>query len=177
MASPRLVWVGGLAAMIGGSMWIIKGVSILLTGDQPPVVFEAAMPLFAVGVLGLGARLGGSLGVAGIIVACLAAVSAVVALSTGLAPFIGIAGFGPFLGLTLVGSAALQARLFPPPWSALPLALGLGGPILVLVGGGLALLNERLLELPIVMIGLAWVILGYLVLLERKVTLQGAQTR
>jgi hypothetical protein len=163
--------------MIGGSMWIIKGVSILLTGDQPPVVFEAAMPLLAVGVVGLGARLGGPLGVAGAVVACVAAASAVAALSTELAPFIAVAGFGPFLGLILVGSAALQARLFPSPWNALPLALGLGGPLLLLAGGGLALLNERLLEVPIVIIGLAWVILGYSVLSERNVTSQEARPR
>jgi len=163
--------------MTGGSMWIIKGVSILLTGDQPPIVFEAAMPLLAVGVVGLGARLGGPLGVAGAVVACVAAASAVVGLSTELAPFIAVAGFGPFLGLILVGSAALQARLFPSPWNALPLALGLGGPLLVLAGGGLALLNERLLEVPIVIIGLAWVILGYSMLSERNVMSQEAWPR
>jgi len=163
--------------MIGGLMWIIKGASILLTGDQPPVVFEAAMPLFAIGVVGLGARLGGPLGMAGGVVACVAAASSVVAVSTELAPFIAIAGFGPFLGLILVGSAALQARVFPSPWNALPLAIGLGGPLLVLAGGGLALLNERLLEVPIVIIGLAWVILGYSVLLGRHGTSQEARLR
>jgi len=161
-------------------MWTVKGVSILLTGDQPPVVFEAAMPLFAVGVVGLGARLGDlrrPLSMAGVVVACVAAASAVVAFLTGLAPFMAIAGFGPFLGLILVGSAALQARIFPSPWNALPLAIGLGGPLLVLAGGGLALLNERLLEVPIVIIGLAWVILGYSVLLERHGTSREARLR
>lgn len=169
-----------MAAMIGGLMWTVKGVSILLTGDQPPVVFEAAMPLFAVGVVGLGARLGDlrrPLSMAGVVVACVAAASAVVAFLTGLAPFMAIAGFGPFLGLILVGSAALQARIFPSPWNALPLAIGLGGPLLVLAGGGLALLNERLLEVPIVIIGLAWVILGYSVLLERHGTSREARLR
>jgi hypothetical protein len=178
LSSSRLAWVGALAAMIGGLMWIIKGVSILLTGDQPPVVFEAAMPLFAVGVVGLGARLGelrGPLGMVGVVVACAAAASAVVAFLTELAPFIAIAGFGPFLGLILVGSAALQARIFPSPWNTLPLSIGLGGPVLILAGGGLALINERLLEVPIVIIGLAWVLLGYSVLLERNATFQEAR--
>lgn len=151
-------------------MWIFKGGSILLTGEQPPLVFEAAMPLFAVGVVGLGARLGrlkGPLGTAGITVAYLAVASAVVALLTELSLFIAVAGFGPFLGLVLVGSATLQARTFPSPWSALPLATGLGGPVLILAGGGLALINERLLEVPIVMVGIAWVLLGYLLLFIR----------
>jgi ABC-type transport system involved in multi-copper enzyme maturation permease subunit len=148
-------------------MWIVKGASILLVDVQPPLLFEIAIPLFAFGVVGLSARLGelkGPLGTAGVVVAYLAAASAVVAFLTELSVFIAIAGFGPFLGLVLVGSAMLQAHAFSSPWSALPLAMGLGGPLLILAGGGLALINERLLEVPIVIVGLAWVLLGYMVL-------------
>ncbi len=61
--------------------------------------------------------------------------AAILTLVAPLAPFIAVAGFGPFVGLVLVGSATLQARIFPSPWSALPLAMGLGGPILILAGG------------------------------------------
>ena len=135
MASSALVRLGGLAAVGGGLMWIVKGGAILLTGQQPPVVFEAAMPLFAVGLLGLHARLegrGGPLGKAGVLVAYAALASAAIVLITPLAPFYAVAGFGPFLGLLLLGSATLQARVFPSPWSALPLVMGLGGPLLVL---------------------------------------------
>ena len=167
MSSSKLILAGGVASVIGGLMWILKGGSILLTGVQPPLVFETAMPLFAFGVAGLGARLGelkGPLGTAGVAVAYLAAACGAVAFLTDLAPFIAVAGFGPFLGLVLVGSAALRARTFPWPWSALPLAVGLGGPVMILAGGGLALIHERLLEVPIVIVGLAWVLLGYLVL-------------
>lgn len=175
MSSSRLARLGGLAAVIGGLMWVVKGASILLTGNQPPFIFEAAMPLFAVGVVGLGARLGerrGPLGTAGVVLAYVAATSAVVAFATELAPFIAVAGFGPFLGLILVGSANLQARIFPSPWSALPLGIGLGGPVLILAGGGLALINERLLEVPLVMVGFAWMLLGYSVLLVRAPTVR-----
>lgn len=167
MSSSKLIRASGAASVIGGLMWVVKGGGILLAGEQPPLVFEAAMPLFALGVVGLGARLGelkGPLGKAGVAVAYLAAASAVVAFLTELSLFIAIAGFGPYLGLVLVGSAALQAGIFPSPWSALPLAIGLGGPLLILSGGGLALIDERLLEVPIVLVGLAWVLLGYLVL-------------
>jgi hypothetical protein len=173
MASSALVRLGGLAAMVGGLMWVIKGGTILLTGQQPPVVFEAAMPLFAVGLLGLHTRLdgrGGALGKAGVLVAYIALVSAAIVLITSFAPFIAAAGFGPFLGLVLLGSAVLQARVFPPPWRILPLATGLGGPLLILVGGGLAQLSERLLEIPIVMVGLAWILLGYSVLAVKGMT-------
>lgn len=118
MSSSRLVWPGGVVAVIGGLMWVVKGMSILLTGYQPPLVLEVPMLLFAVALLGLGARLGelrGSLGTAGLIVAYVAGTSAIVALVTERALFIAMAGFGPFLGLILLGSATLQARIFPLP--------------------------------------------------------------
>jgi hypothetical protein len=175
MASWALIRLGGLAAIVGGLLWVVKGGSILLTGQQPPVVFEAAMPLFAVGLLGLYARLdgrGGPVGKAGVVVAYAALASAAIVLLAPLAPFYAVAGFGPFLGLVLLGSAILQARVFPPPWSALPLVTGLGGPLLLLAGGGFALISERLLEIPIVLVGLAWMLLGYSVLVVKGATLQ-----
>jgi hypothetical protein len=163
--------------MLGGLMWVVKGGSILLTGLHPPAVFEAAIPLFAGGLLGLHARLegrGGPLGKAGVLVAYAALASAAIVLMTPLAPFYALAGFGPFLGLVLVGSATLQARVFPSPWSALPLAMGLGAPLLILAGGGLALISERLLEIPIVLVGLAWMLLGYSVLVVKGATVQAS---
>jgi hypothetical protein len=175
MASSALIRLGGLAAMVGGLMWVVKGGAILLTGQQPPVVFEAAMPLFAVGLVGLHARLGGRggpLGKAGVLVAYAALASAAIVLIAPLAPFYAVAGFGPFLGLVLVGSATLQARVFPSPWSALPLAMGLGGPLLILAGGGLTLISERLLEIPIMLVGFAWMLLGYSVLVVKGATVQ-----
>lgn len=175
MESSILIRLGGLAAMVGGLLWIAKGGAILLTGQQPPVVFKAALPLFAVGLLGLYARLGGRtgpLGKAGVLVACAALAAAAIVLVAPLAPFYVVAGFGPFLGLVLLGSAALKARVFPAPWSALPLAMGLGGPLLILAGGGLALISERLLEIPIVLVGLAWMLLGYSVLVVKGATVE-----
>lgn len=167
MSSWVIARPGGVAAVVGGLLWVVKGGGILLTGVQLPAVFEAATLLCAVGVLGLRARLGeraGPLGKAGALVASVAVVSAGVAVVVPLAPFIAVAGFGPFLGLVLLGSDVRRAGIFPPPWHALPLAIGLGGPLAILSGGVLALFGERLLEVPIVLIGLAWTLLGYAVL-------------
>lgn len=175
MESSILIRLGGLAAVVGGLLWVVKGGAILLTGQQPPVVFEAALPLFAVGLLGLHARLegcGGPLGKAGALVAYAALAAAALVFVAPLPPFYAVAGFGPFIGLVLVGSATLQAGTFSPPWSALPLATGLGGPILLLAGGGLALMGERLLEIPIVVVGLAWMLLGYSVLVVKRAPVQ-----
>jgi hypothetical protein len=44
MLSPsRLIWSSGLAAALGGMMWMVKAGSIILSGVQPPVVFELAL--------------------------------------------------------------------------------------------------------------------------------------
>ena len=43
---------------------------------------------------------------------------------------------------------------------------------MILAGGGLALMSERLLEIPIVLVGLAWMLLGYSVLAVEGTTVQ-----
>ena len=169
MSASRLARWGGLAAMLGGVMWVFKGGAIMLTGEQPPVVFEAALPLFAAGLVGLHARLGGHggrLGKTGLLLAYAALASALVALVgltlvpagwvpnedsvTLLTHFIVLAGFGPFVGLVLLGIVTLRVKVMPAPWSALPLVMGAGAVPLMLVGGILELVNERLFEFPIV---------------------------
>jgi hypothetical protein len=177
--------------MLGGVMWVVKGGAIILTGEQPPVLFEAALPLFAVGLVGLHARLegrGGRLGKTGVLLAYVALASAVVVLVgwtlapagwvpnedslTPLTPFIVLAGLGPFVGLVLLGIATLRVKAMPAPWSALPLLMGTGAVPLMLVGGVLELVSERLVELPIVLLGLAWVLLGYSVWSGRDKAIQ-----
>lgn len=80
---------------------------------------------------------------------------------TPLTPFIVLAGLGPFVGLVLLGIATFRVKAMPTPWSAFPLVMGVSAVPLMVVGGILELVNERLLELPIVLLGLAWVLLGY----------------
>jgi hypothetical protein len=43
---------------------------------------------------------------------------------------------------------------------------------LILAGGGLALISERLLEIPIALVGLAWMLLGYSVLVVKGATVK-----
>ena len=166
--------------MLGGVLWVLKGGAIILTGEQPPLLFEAAPPLFAAGLVGLHARLGGRggrLGRTGLLLAYAALASALVVLVgstlapagwvpneesvTSLTPFIVLAGLGPFVGLVLLGIATFRIKAMPAPFSALPLAMGVGAVPLMVVGGILEVVNERLLELPIVLLGLAWMLLGY----------------
>ncbi len=170
---------GAVAAAAGGACWVIKASTILLTGQQPPIFFEAAFVLFPVALLGLYAALGrrgGRLATWGLVLAVAAEVSAVVVrlgvlfgpddlmpredTVTALTPFIVLAGLGTFTGLLLLGLAVHRTRALPGRWRTLPLALAVSAVPLMLIGGLLEAVNERLLEIPITLLGVAWVALG-----------------
>ena len=67
-----------------------------------------------------------------------------------------------FAGLASLGLAVLRTGLLPPRWRALPLVLGLSALLPV---WALALVH---LELPVVLLGLGWMLLGYVVWSERN---------
>lgn len=171
---------GALAAILGGSAWVVKGAGILVTGDQPPVLFALGPPLFAVGLIGLHARLegrGGRLARAGRGLAYLAIAGSFVLLLarafaddllpageddfTPLSVVIAAIGLSTLAGLILLGLATLRTDVMPRGWSSLPLAMGVLLVPGLLVGGTLSERSDRLLEIPIVLFGLGWVLLGF----------------
>lgn len=190
MSSRTIRWYGWAAA-VGGAMWMAKGTAILVTGAQPPLLFELALLLFPVGLLGLYARLGGhhgrlrSAGGAASLVALVAgaiaaSVFAVDPDATGVVPGLAIAGsaLGSVVGLVLLGLVARQTNAFPTPWTRLPLQLGLATPVLLtVVGGMLSEINERLLEVPLVLVAIAWVKLGLLIADPTSEIISGDATR
>ena len=172
MAPSVLVRWGGLAAMLSGALLVVKGVAILVTDADPSFIPPATL-LFALGMVGLHARLegrGGLLGTVGVFLAWVvigaSAVSLIgLALSvpapgdpaapallriTYMAAFLGI-----LVGLLALGVAALRARTMPAPWHVAPLAVGvLWFP---LQGIGFAISDG----VGLVLGGLAWALLGY----------------
>ena len=73
-----------------------------------------------------------------------------------------LAGFLATLGsLLLLGVAVRRAGMLPRPWDLLPLALGAFTFPLIAIAGLLEGLNERLLEVPVIIVEAAWVALGY----------------
>jgi hypothetical protein len=82
---------------------------------------------------------------------------------------LGVTGLVGLVGLLLLGVATVRARALPLPWAALPLAIGLVEVLVWLVlpplifplgldPGTYALI---LTEMPPVLVGLGWVLLGY----------------
>ncbi len=169
-----LIRWAGLATAVGGMLWAAKGTAILLTGDQPDYIFELAPLFFAVGLLALhgrleggggeAARLGGALAGSGFV---LVLASAALYLATGeeegfpVGVTIALAALSILAGLVLLGVAVRRAEALPGRWRSLPLAMGAGVIPLMVVGGILEKIDERLLEIPIVLLGLSWGGLGY----------------
>lgn len=164
--------------MLGGSAWVLKAGVIIFTGDQPPVAFEVGLVLFPFALLGLRSTLGpaGKSARVGGVVAAIAAVCAVLTLLvralggegvepsenevTLLTPFITGAGVGTVVALIALGTAMRRARTLAPGYASLPLAMGLGIVPLLIVGAALEAVSERLIELPIALLGLGWIGLG-----------------
>ena len=173
---------GGVAAVVAGACWVVKAASILLTGEQPPILFQAGFVLFPVALVGLYAtmgRRGGPLALCGLVLAVTTEVSAVVVgfgvllgpddwmpsedTVTVLTPFIVLAGIGTFAALLLLGLAVRRTRAMAGRWQILPLALAVSAVPLMVIGGALESVNERLLEVPLLVLGVAWIGLGVVV--------------
>lgn len=152
----------------------MKGTAILVTGNQPPVVFEAAGFAFPIALLGLHALLasrrpvhprgGGATAAAALVVGLAALGVGTVAdhppkaLTTAAIVTVSLCTVASLL---LLGGAARRSPGLPERWKSLPWFMGLAiVPSLTIVGGLLAAVHERLLEIPIVALGVAWVLLG-----------------
>lgn len=104
--------------------------------------------------------------VSAIVSAPLAALGVVTMAPTSSSESFSPAIFGSFLatlsGLVLLGIATRRTNALPGRWRLLPLMMGICIFPLMAVGGALESINERLLELPLILIALAWIWLGCL---------------
>ncbi len=148
---PRWARFCGLAAALGGAMWVAKGGLILLGVADLGELLIVAELFLAAGLVGLSARLGGRGGRVGRIGGLLALVA--VALSVANAPYslffspdgpltpfpfsitYSVATLCIFVGLVLLGIAAPRVGALPRRWRFLPLAIGLSAlaPVWILV--------------------------------------------
>lgn len=163
---------GAVAAALGGAAWIGKAGAILVTGDQPPLLFEVAPLFFALALMGLrvlvGSR-GGRLGDVGGWIAVAAVVLSMLDLTTGgsgpssesdFSPLTFFAFLCVLASLILLGVPVLRRALVPGSARRLPLLLGVLTFPLIAVGAAFESISERLLEVPLLLVGVAWVWLG-----------------
>lgn len=171
MRREGLVRLGGIAAVLGGLAWVVKGAVILATGRQPPLLFEAAPLFLAVGLVGLSGRLppkrssrqaGAVLAVVSI---CAWLVSVGMPVADGeFSPALLVNSVALLAGLIVLGVGARRYAVFGSrAASSLPLWLGIGTFPALAVGGALGAIDERLLEVPLVLIGAMWASLGVLI--------------
>lgn len=155
---PALRHVVAAAAVAGGLLWVVKSVAILATGDQPPVTFEAAVACFAVVAAVLPATLPEGIRRAALLgVGAAGLASAVIALVGGEAtePFLLPASLATLVVLVVAGVSLGRGG-----GRTLALLIGLGTIPLIAVGGLLETVDERLLEVPLLVLALLWIAFG-----------------
>jgi hypothetical protein len=171
----------GLAGILGGLFWIVKAAAILATGAQPPVLFEAAPLLFALVVIGSVQLLPeprGRLAVAGAILASIGAIATLASLvvtrggtaassEDDFSPLIFVGFVATLIALLLVGIPIWRRRALRAPWHVVPVVVFASTLPLMVVGGVLESINERLLEIPILVLGLGWALVGFAVVSRR----------
>ncbi len=182
--APSGRWVAlrryaAIAAAIGGTAWTVKAVVTLVTGDEPPAAFAigfAMFPFALVGLWSLVRKVDGRAPPIGGAIAATAAVSVVLAALiravggagvepteeevTVLTPFIALGSVGTFAALVVLGVVVRRSNALSAPYTSLPLAMGVAAIPLLILGGALEAVSERLLELPIALLGLGWIALA-----------------
>jgi hypothetical protein len=181
MWSPGVIigW-GGLAAVLGGIIWVTKGSLIILGVTDLGDLLIAAELLFALAWVGLyrylgdrGERSGRIGGLLAYLAFALSLVNAPYSLffaeDAPQTPFpfnitILAASLAIIIGLVFLGIATLRVGVLPTRWRMLPLVIGLLALLPVWV---LAFVH---VELPVVVLGFGWILLGYALWSEADAT-------
>lgn len=79
---------------------------------------------------------------------------------TVLTPFIVLSALGAIIGLFLVGTVVRRTASLPGRWKGYPRFLALSVLPLIASSALLQAINPRLFELPTLLVGLEWIVLG-----------------
>jgi hypothetical protein len=166
----RLARLGGAAAFLGGLAWTVKGVVILAGGDQPPLLFELAPALFGVGLLSV-AYSTMSPGRRRTVALAFGAAATVAGLAALVSDLVGEVAGGALAISTVALLIGLLTLTRNGRWPA-PLAWWIGVALVpaFLVGGLLSEIDERLLEIPLICVGIAWMSVGLTGLRQQEVS-------
>jgi hypothetical protein len=169
MASTGIVRLGGLAAMVGGALWVVWSLlgraSMVAGGFLSDALLLLAALLTLAGLVGLHAlqkgnfggigRVGFYVAAAGLLIQTLGALGLLVGGGAAEVFFQGlvapVGSLTVLVGLVLYGAATLQARVLPSWW----------GLTLIVVPPVSFYMNSRVFYGSIALFGLLWVALGY----------------
>ena len=163
MSSSDLIRWGGLAAVLGGVMWVAMGLLAIITVNSEArymdALFIVTLLLVLGGMVGLHAlqkenyeRIGRA-GFYLVIVGSLAMALSLVVLLAGseaLEWLAALGSFGLLIGFVLYGAASLQAKVLPR-WCGVGLIVGLPATIF-------------LRDYGLILFGILWLALGYMLL-------------
>lgn len=162
------VW--GVGAVVGGGLWATKSIVILITGSQPDYLFELAPIALAAAVLGL-AVIWREETQSRPFPTLLASVALLTSTGAGVS-YLSLGDdeglFGPALMIGILSIVVLLfwvGRFFwrtraIEQWRAIPFLLAWSFIVALPLSGVFAALNERLLEIPLLVISLGWIWLG-----------------
>lgn len=163
MGHPTLLLIAALTALMGGVLWAVKGLAILVADSQPAYTFEIGLACFGVATLGIADKVSSSI-VAIRIVAILAGAAALAGIAASL--MYAVAGDNDAFGfLAMVTALSTLAVLLygghkVKAWSTWPFYLGCLYIVSMPVGGALAGIDERLLEVPLIAVAIGWIALA-----------------
>jgi len=164
MAIPSVEARAALGALVGGFLWAVKSLGILVADYQPEYVFGIAPFFFAVAAAGIAVKIEPARHRARMATSALAIAATI---TGGAAALIYVtAGDNDAFGVTIMVSVlCLLAVLIyggwlVRQWSIIPFAIAATMLLGLPIGGALSEIDERLLEIPLLAVALEWIFLG-----------------
>jgi hypothetical protein len=180
MDRRQLLVLCGVSALIGAALWVYKGVAILVSGNQPDHAFQVAPFFFGVAAVTLlYAVIGGierprwllvTFGWLAVTAGAVAAVAHFAGQEDDFGDLGYLVNFVSILVLLFMIGGDIRRKKLLPRWSFTPSLLAWELLLVLPVGAAMEGINERLLEIPLVVAASGWMMLGIAVLSRTKHT-------
>jgi hypothetical protein len=174
MNGRQLLVLCGVSSLIGAALWVYKGVAILATGDQPDHAFQVAPFFFGVAAVTLLYAVIGDIqrprwllltfGWLALTAGAVAAVAHFAGKEDEFGDPAYLVNILSILVLLFMIGGDIRRNKLLPKWSFTPSLLAWELLLALPVGAALEGINERLLEIPLVVAASGWVLLGIAVL-------------
>jgi hypothetical protein len=180
MNGRQLLILCGVSSLIGAALWTYKGVAILVSGNQPDHAFEVAPFFFGVATVTLLYAVIADIQRPRWLLVALAWLAVTAGAVAAVAHFAGkedefgdlayLVNFLSILVLLFIIGGDIRRKTLLPRWSFTPTLLAWELLLVLPVGAVLEGINERLLEIPLVVAASGWMMLGIAVLSRTKHT-------